>query len=477
MTFSEEPIKVSHKVESIAVIGGGASAAITLQTLHEEKAFEKIKVFEKRAQLGGNWFLAPDKKKRVPIVSAGASSAELEPPSGIPEELVNGSVETIVLPRVPKERFDETGCYHNMKTNVVEKMMTFSDRREWPKLLEPVEAGFTDAPSVHEYLLDRFSKFPDSIQLGTTVETIRKKDGKFVLYLRQETDEVDSKGRPLDKWWVETFDAIVLASGEFRIPFIPSYPGIKEAQDAFPERFTHSKFYDGPQIFKDKVVLIVGSRISANDLVTYAVPEAAEVYNSRRSYQDSDKDYTKTHRKPAIEKFVLVGGGFDVHFVDGSVLKNPDLIAFATGYSLSFPYMNDLRPNFTTGVYIPSSFQQTFHTFDPLITSVGVHTSGMSFRIYEAQATTIARFYAGKISLPSEKEQEEWKSARLKIHGPTRKFHDLDFTEGPVLFSSLIEIGGGKENPTGVGRSYAPLDENDRKLLKESEIRIVNLLA
>jgi len=42
-------------VKSVAVIGAGPAGAITVDALAQEKAFDVIKVFERRDKAGGCW--------------------------------------------------------------------------------------------------------------------------------------------------------------------------------------------------------------------------------------------------------------------------------------------------------------------------------------------------------------------------------------------------------------------------------------
>jgi cation diffusion facilitator CzcD-associated flavoprotein CzcO len=43
--------------KSVAVIGSGPSGLSAVKALSEEKKFDVIKVFERRAQVGGTWYV------------------------------------------------------------------------------------------------------------------------------------------------------------------------------------------------------------------------------------------------------------------------------------------------------------------------------------------------------------------------------------------------------------------------------------
>jgi cation diffusion facilitator CzcD-associated flavoprotein CzcO len=43
------------KAKSVAVIGAGPSGAITTDALVKEQAFDRIRVFDRRTEIGGTW--------------------------------------------------------------------------------------------------------------------------------------------------------------------------------------------------------------------------------------------------------------------------------------------------------------------------------------------------------------------------------------------------------------------------------------
>lgn len=49
------------------------------------------------------------------------------------------------------------------------------------------------------------------------------------------------------------FDAIVVASGHYNDPFVPSIPGLEEFNKDYPTAISHSKFYKSPSSFNGKV--------------------------------------------------------------------------------------------------------------------------------------------------------------------------------------------------------------------------------
>lgn len=63
-----------------------------------------------------------------------------------------------------------------------------------------------------------------------------------------------------------SYDAVVVASGHYNIPFIPQTKGINEWSKQYPGNITHSKFFRRPEDFKDKVHNLVAHFLSYTNL-------------------------------------------------------------------------------------------------------------------------------------------------------------------------------------------------------------------
>ena len=49
------------------------------------------------------------------------------------------------------------------------------------------------------------------------------------------------------------YDAVVVASGHFTVPFVPDIPNIREWNEKYPGSLDHSKFFRKPEDYRDKV--------------------------------------------------------------------------------------------------------------------------------------------------------------------------------------------------------------------------------
>lgn len=95
------------------------------------------------------------------------------------------------------------------------------------------------------------------ISFNTTVEMAEKRGGSWLLTLRQEIP-----GHDKDRWWQQEFDATIVASGKYNIPYIPNIPGLVEYEETYPGSIMHSKHYRGLPPFKDKVCTLFSLQFS-----------------------------------------------------------------------------------------------------------------------------------------------------------------------------------------------------------------------
>lgn len=109
-------------------------------------------------------------------------------------------------------------------------------------------APFRDRETTRGWVEDIFVKNGNDkfLELGTTVERAVKEGDEWVLTLRKE-------GPGKDYWWREWFDALVVATGHYNIPWFPDIPGLVEYDERFPGRIMHSKHFRSAHKFKGKV--------------------------------------------------------------------------------------------------------------------------------------------------------------------------------------------------------------------------------
>ncbi len=108
-----------------------------------------------------------------------------------------------------------------------------------------------------EYIFGRAKKhdLKKHIQFSTAVRNVAFDDAtsKFTVMVEDLTKNVRRE---------EVFDYVVVASGHFSIPHVPTFEGIER----FPGRVMHAHDFRDAEEFKGKRVLIVGASYSAEDI-------------------------------------------------------------------------------------------------------------------------------------------------------------------------------------------------------------------
>lgn len=152
-------------------------------------------------------------------------------------------------------RYAESSVYPYMETNVDFLAMEFSQE---PIPAEATEASVAlhgaDTPFRHHAVIRRYVQglvdrngYGDLVEYNTTVERVEKVGREWKLTLRR------GGGARLDYWWAEWFDAVVVASGHYWVPYVPHVDGLDELERSRPGSVIHSKQFRGRDAFKNKV--------------------------------------------------------------------------------------------------------------------------------------------------------------------------------------------------------------------------------
>ncbi|CAD1809808.1 Flavin-binding monooxygenase-like family protein [Candida parapsilosis] len=477
----EVPVSVSpSQIETIAIIGGGASGAIILDSLLKEpnSRIKSITIFERQQKVGGIWYFNP---QTIPtpnhIVKAGNINFQNDPQLNNPFH-VHKYTRKLILPKNTQERFIQTPSYHGIKTNIIEKMMTYSDKNKWPVEGADEERKYVAGTVVQEYIEEYIGRnLYDprvNLKLGSTVEDVERIDRnddapipyKFRLTIREQYDDKQ------DYWYQKEFDSIVVATGHYHVPFIPGVSGLRELQEKHPNVVQHAKFYRSSDSYKDKTVVVVGSRASGSDLTKFVAREpGTKVYQSIRNIDRTKVFSNKPNvtTKPVIENIELSKNNIVVRFADGSVVTNPDHIIYCTGYLFSYPFLDRLFDKSLTndGITVSNLYQHTFIINEPLITIIGVPVDGVSFRVFEYQAILLSRYLTGKIELISRNKQLEWVKQRYELKGNSRLFHTIGVTDALEYAKTLTQLGHVSEK-VRVGRQFPSMTDDDIAVYKEA---------
>lgn len=251
------------------------------------------------------------------------------------------------------------------------------------------------------------------------------------------------------------YDAVVVANGHNWIPKVPSYPG------EFSGEILHSADYKGPDVLRDKRVLVVGAGNTGCDIAVEGAQNAAVTYHStRRGYWYMPKyiygrpadqigdlmlglraplwlrramfkhtvrttvgrperyglpapDHEPFETHPIVNSLLLyyVGhgeirpkpdiarfAGSTVHFTDGSAAE-VDLVLYATGYLARFPFLDEEHLNWSADR--PHLYLNVFTPrHDNLFVAGLIQPDSGQFTLAHWQTVAIAEFLAARRSRP-----------------------------------------------------------------------------
>ncbi|CAI6337920.1 unnamed protein product [Periconia digitata] len=447
---------------SLAVIGAGASGAITAAVFASEATFDTIRVFERRETPGGTWIYDAD-----PHPPDQLHPGKLPPDVDLRLDIPNDGFPTFTAPS-EQQRFDRTPIYSGLTTNVPEIAMSFSDHR------------FAYGPFVphwipKQYIQDYFSLHgvDDCLVLNTTVEDVSRIPAADTTDQWQLTLRKYDPIAKLNVWWQEKFDAVVIANGHYSIPYIPQVEGLDEYMKNFPGRVTHSKFYRSPSNYINKRVLVIGNSASGHDITTLLAHSGTAhlpIYQSRRSRSrwDGEDPPPDISWKPTIRSYNATTGA--ITFTDNTTLTDIDAVIYCTGYKPSYPFWNTGANGAPLYDYVEDRligfYQHTFSTaFPHSIGIVGIPRV-LTFRSFEYQAIALARLFSQRTAkpLPPPSEMSAWESQRAAlVKRERRPFHAILWDNGETRewFRYLFELSG-LPVLEGMGRFPPVLDAETR---------------
>lgn len=157
-------------------------------------------------------------------------------------------------PKSGRSRFSESSVYPYLETNVDFSAMQFSQEPiPTDKTMKSIALHGPQTPFRHWTVMQRYIKslvqrngYEDFVSYNTTAERVEKVGDEWKVVLRKE-------GKEKDYWWVEYFDAVIVASGHYWVPYIPPVEGLEEFEKCRPGSVIHSKHFRGRDHFKGKV--------------------------------------------------------------------------------------------------------------------------------------------------------------------------------------------------------------------------------
>ncbi|KAK6465537.1 hypothetical protein DFJ63DRAFT_332958 [Scheffersomyces coipomensis] len=425
----------------IAVIGGGPSGLAVAKALALEPVdFETIDLFERRDDVGGVWYFGGNKSNLTPLIPS------LTPNSFDYDENTNVN-DTFTSP-----------MYKYLETNIPGKIMEYEDLHFSDDL-----PSFPSRDDVFDYIKYYSKSIPSgkvNWHFNSNIVSLTK--------INPTTWEIVGKSTiaPYNQF-IKTYDAVVIANGHFGIPFIPDVKGLSHWNLQEPGSITHAKYYNDPQPFKDKTVLIIGNFASGQDISVQLLVNAKQIYVSIKDVEDSASQLTDTN--DLIKYIGLVeeynyDSNRSVKTVDNQIIENIDVVIFCTGYLYSIPFLKSYPDLITDGNQIHQVYKQTFYIPDPSLSLPGLSKNVIPMPIAESEGAIIARYYSGRWKLPSQEDMQVEYEAEIKERGTGKAFHSLPYPVDVAFYKSLQKIID--DNKLGDEGLIAPIWHDSRTQLR-----------
>ncbi|KAI0007317.1 thiol-specific monooxygenase [Xylariaceae sp. FL0662B] len=456
MMPSSQVTMISKGIRRVAVIGAGPAGAIATDALVKEQAFDEVRVFERHSVAGGTWVYDPGLAHGIPSLrDLIAHQADL--PIAVPDIVPCKTKRSVS--NSYQNRFSDTAVHETLHSNLPPSSMSFT-QEPLPETLSDKTlnqygpaAPFRHRELIREWVEQIFYRggHEKLISFNTTVERADKRGHNWVLTLRRELP-----GDEKDYWWQEEFDAAIVASGHYNIPYIPQIPGLAEYEDAFPGSIKHSKHFRSVDVFTGKRVIVVGGSVSAFDAI-HEIRTVAKhpVISSLREPLPAFGWAPFTHPDilvwPPIAR--MDPGSRCIQFSDGTSVHDVDCVFFATGYDFSFPFLPNVK---VEKGGIRGLYQHVFNIEDPTLVFIGMVTGGLAFRVFEWQAVAVARLFADRATLPSKCEMGKWEKEQLAQQEEGIAFSEIDDFE--TYFEALRCLAGNPA-PGTTGRGLPPFEK------------------
>lgn len=483
---------VDFDIKSVAIIGAGASGlAAAFELLHTSKkglstvelgkipdqpGFSNIVIFEQQSKIGGIW------NSQLELPDPGLPPSEffasgdyfnadkIHPKKTIPG-LQSASKDKPFETEAYEDRlqWSKSAVYDGLFSNVPKRFLRFSSipYKQEEKDKESLTYPFISYKQIGDNLV-KFAEDHDLnklIRLSTEIEAVGKtKDGKWQVTARKHNP--DSKK---DQWYQETFDAVIVASGHYSVPFVPYFPGLAEYTAKYPDRIIHNKAWRNPEPYRGKNVLFVGGSLSSLDIVQYIYPVANKTYISRRKREQvfpwlqTAAESEGIVNKPNIAAFHADTD--EIEFVDGSKVQGIDRVILATGYHWHYNFLPTGKYyDYGDVVHHPGSrisglYQEIFSIEDPTLAFVGVKITTLKWPTIEAEAAAVAGVWSNAAKLPAKSDQIEWEKHQVALRGNGVAFHYAPYLRVKEDYiDKILELApSGRPHP--LRDSYEHIDE------------------
>ena len=409
-----------------------------IRYLLAEECFERIDIFEQKSSCGGLWNYSPsDETHRPPVSTLVASEKSVH--DKWDHHYDHGAIDAV------------SPMYDGLETNIPHFLMEFSnDESLRCNQLFPTRERTLEY--LENYAAEQIVKF------NTKVLNITLKGDNL-----RKSWLVESKELQSGKNERTMYDAVVVASGHYSVPYVPTIPGMQEWDQNYPGTISHSKTYQRPQHFAGKKVLIVGYAASGRDIASQiSTSSALPIILSQRSNLLGDDGPSYLKPMPEIKCFLPPSAGDRaIRFKNNHTETQIDAIVFCTGYYYSYPFLSSISPPngppfITTGERVQGLYRHIFSISHPQIAFLGLLKPIIPFRTCEGQSAVIAKIWSGRLQLPSTDEMHRWEEYEIARKGAGKRFHDVPTPEDFDYYDALVTWATQGQGQASLGVGTVP---------------------
>nr|XP_020663938.1 flavin-containing monooxygenase FMO GS-OX4-like [Pogona vitticeps]XP_020663939.1 flavin-containing monooxygenase FMO GS-OX4-like [Pogona vitticeps]XP_020663940.1 flavin-containing monooxygenase FMO GS-OX4-like [Pogona vitticeps] len=295
-----------------------------------------------------------------------------------------------------------SSMYRDLRTNLPKEVMAFPD---FP--FDPSLPSFLHHSAVLAYL-ERYTEhfgIQDHIRFRWKVDNVRpapkRKEG---IPSGWDVTATRQAPAPMRQQLTEHFDAIMVCTGHYSSPFIPSIPGL----DSFQGCLLHSHSFRHPEPFAGLSVVLVGAGPSGVDLALLLSPVAARVVLSHQGSPVCGMPGTVMQVPPPLRV-----AEDSVVFKDGSEVQ-ADALILCTGYQYHFPFLDLAQLGLQKTDYgVGPLFQHLLPPQHPSLFFIGLCQQICPFPHFHCQVLFALAVLTGCCPLPSAAEMEADVQAQL----------------------------------------------------------------
>jgi cation diffusion facilitator CzcD-associated flavoprotein CzcO len=398
-----------------------------------EKHFDQIDVFEQRSSVGGAWNYSPSSCKRDVSITV---------PHLDPNEPVEKPT-WVDRPDGKREAVFVSPVYDLLETNIPKELMRYAE-----KPFPPQTQLFPKHHTVKQYLEDYAEEVKNTVQFETQVVDVQLKDPSSSTWV------VTTKNLRTSVAQADVYDAVVVASGHFTVPYLPDIPGIQKWDKSYPGAILHSKLYDSPEVFRNKKVVVVGSSASGLDIgAQINQVSMGKILASQKSdsYLSSSSPADKIICPEIVEFLSPASHDRAIRFADGRIEAQIDAIVFCTGYFYSFPFLSSLEPPVIThGWRTMNTYRHLFYIDHPTLAFPVLSQRVIPFPMAENQAAVFSRVWSGRLQLPSTEEMRTWENIEIATKGDRKAYHVLPFPQDADYLNLLYDWAASAEPRKGL---------------------------